>query len=529
MPKLIVIKGPNTGNTIEFSGEASLGRSEDNEIVIDDPSVSQHHAVLRPTGDGVVLTDCGSSNGTWCNGVRVSEILLPDGGEISVGRLTFRISLASQDVAGIGLHRRPTLSRQKSGGRSKAACAVALVLLLGVSAAVYFGLNGQTPAPTETAEAIDEPRADSGGIAASPELEDSPLVVPADGSAMTKHFGRVADPVNGTAVNGARVHVLLAGTTRRMAVFADREGKNPLSNPVLADAGGRYGFFVADGRYRLLIRSPQDELLYDHDDVMIADPRHARTVKANERQPALSLNTPPTSGELNLPLMVQKLDENEKLLGARWRFETHNTEVGFGMFYNFRRRGGLPDARDLARIDSGHEPVMTWGANDADDGILTIPGFYISGGGLWLGDAHIATFDLRLPVPREDDASGVAIFMNAPKGLSKGDVVALDPSARLSVKPVESERAKVPFVVVKVDEEERTFVMVRGLAWVKVAGEVKPGDILATSARSRHAQVDNENADPSRSLGVAVSGPVGKKVLVRISRVARRGKELGLE
>ena len=94
---------------------------------------------------------------------------------------------------------------------------------------------------------------------------------------------------------------------------------------------------------------------------------------------------------------------------------------------------------------------------------------------------------------------------------------------------MKSERAKVPFVVVKVDEEERTFVMVRGLAWVNVAGEVKPGDILVTSARSRHAQADNENADPSRSLGVAVSGPVGKKVLVRISRVAMRGKEPGLE
>lgn len=527
MPQLIVIKGPSTGKTIEFSGEATLGRGENNAIVIDDPSVSQHHAVLRPTSDGVVLTDCGSSNGTWCNGVRVSEILLPDGAEISVGRITFRISLASEDVAGVAMLRRPTLSRQKKGGGSKAAWAVALVLLLG--AAVYFVLNRQTPAPTETVEEIDEPRADSDGIAESPELEDSPLVVPADGSAMAKYFGRVANPVTGAAVNGAQVHVLLAGTGRRMAVFADGEGKKPLSNPVLADAGGRYGFYLADGRYRLLIRSPQDELLYDHDDVMIADPRHPRTIKANERQPALSLNTPPTSGELNLPLMVQKLDENERLLGARWRLETHNTEVGWAMFYNFRRRGGLPDARDLARIDSDHEPVMTWGANDADDGIFTIPGFYISGGGLWLGDAHIATFDLRLPVPKEDDASGVAIFMNAPKGLTKGDVVALDSSGRLSVKAVKSERAKVPFVVVKVDEEERTFVMVRGLAWVNVAGEVKPGDILVTSARSRHAQADNENADPSRSLGVAVSGPVGKKVLVRISRVAMRGKKPGLE
>ena len=39
MPQLIVIKGPSTGKTIEFSGEATLGRGENNAIVIDDPSV----------------------------------------------------------------------------------------------------------------------------------------------------------------------------------------------------------------------------------------------------------------------------------------------------------------------------------------------------------------------------------------------------------------------------------------------------------------------------------------------------------
>ena len=116
--------------------------------------------------------------------------------------------------------------------------------------------------------------------------------------------------------------------------------------------------------------------------------------------------------------------------------------------------------------------------------------------------------------------------MNAPEGLAEGDVVALDPDARLSVKPVASHRAKVPFVVAQVDDEGRTFVMVRGLAWVRVSGKVKPGDILVTSARSRHAQADNENTDPSRSIGVAVSEPVEDRVLVRVSRVALRGESL---
>jgi len=342
---------------------------------------------------------------------------------------------------------------------------------------------------------------------------------------MKRHFGRVADPVTGAAVKGAQVFVFLAGSTTQAAIFADSQGEKPLRNPVITDAGGRYGFHAPDGKYRLRIFSPKKKLIYDHDDVTICDPRNPRTIKADERGPALSLNTPPSSGQINLPLMIEKVDENGKLVGARWRFQSHNTEVGLGMFYNFRRRGGSPDARDLGRIDSGSEPILTWGFNDADDGICTLPGFYISGGGLWLGDAHIATFDLRLPVPKGDDPAGVTVFMNAPKGLVKGDVVALDTSARLSVKPVKSRRAKVPFVVAKVDATGKTFVMARGLAWAKVTGSVKPGDILVTSSKSLHAEKHNANTDPSRSLGVAVSQVVGKKVLVRIVRIAMPRKD----
>lgn len=350
------------------------------------------------------------------------------------------------------------------------------------------------------------------------------FLLPGYGYGMKSHFGRVADPETGAAIEGAKVFVFFAGSNTRADLFADSEGKKPLRNPVVADAGGRYGFCVANGRYRLRIFSRQMKLLYDHDDVCIYDPRRPRTIRADERRPALALNTPPGSGNLNLPLMIQRVDEKGNLVGARWRYQSHNTEVGFGMFYNFRRRGALPDARDLARIDSRSEPVMTWGFNDADDGICTIPGFYISGGGLWLGDAHIATFDLRLPVPKGDDAAGVALFMNAPEGLAKGDVVALDTSARLSVKPVRIRGAKVPFVVAKIDKK-KTFVMARGLAWAKVRGPVKPGDILVTSAQSRHAEADNSNTDPGRALGVAVSQRVGEKVLVRIGRIAAPGKD----
>jgi hypothetical protein len=344
------------------------------------------------------------------------------------------------------------------------------------------------------------------------------FLLPEYGYGMQAHSGRVANPVTGAAVANAQVFVMRAGTMEKADVFADSQGKKPLPNPVIADAGGRYGFSAPNGKYRLRILSPAAVLLYDHDDVSICDPREPRTILADKTQPALSLNTMPIGGEINLPLMIEKLDKDGKLVGARWRYETHNTEVGFANFYNFRRRGGHPDSADLHHIDSGSEPVLTWGTNDGDDGILTMPGFYISGGGLWIGDAQIVSCNLGLPVPQGDDPAGVVVLMNAPAGLVKGDVVALDTSARLTVKPVSISREKLPFVVAKVDETG-TSVMVRGLAWVKVKGPVEPGDILVTSSRSLCAEKANQNSDPSRSLGVAVGQRVGDKVLVRIARI----------
>jgi len=51
----------------------TFGRGEDNDIVIPDPAVSRLHAELRQEGDGFVIADRGSANGTVVNGA-----LMPD-------------------------------------------------------------------------------------------------------------------------------------------------------------------------------------------------------------------------------------------------------------------------------------------------------------------------------------------------------------------------------------------------------------------------------------------------------------------
>lgn len=68
----------------------SIGRQADCTIVLADPNVSRVHAEVRPAGDGFVVADLGSTNGTKVNGVRVAEHELHDGDEVRFGNTAAR-------------------------------------------------------------------------------------------------------------------------------------------------------------------------------------------------------------------------------------------------------------------------------------------------------------------------------------------------------------------------------------------------------------------------------------------------------
>ena len=63
----------------------SVGRANDCTIVLADPNVSRRHAEVRPSGDGFVVVDLGSTNGTKVNDTRVAEQQLRDGDEVRFG------------------------------------------------------------------------------------------------------------------------------------------------------------------------------------------------------------------------------------------------------------------------------------------------------------------------------------------------------------------------------------------------------------------------------------------------------------
>ena len=70
-----------------------VGRSEKNNLVLNDDLASRTHAMMQCASDGVYITDCGSSNGTFVNGARISSpLVLRSGDQIKIGHkvLTFR-------------------------------------------------------------------------------------------------------------------------------------------------------------------------------------------------------------------------------------------------------------------------------------------------------------------------------------------------------------------------------------------------------------------------------------------------------
>jgi hypothetical protein len=97
MPRIVIHKSGHGSQVFELAGDrpVTIGRAKSSNIVLDDPSVSRLHAVVRATIDGKwQIVDRESSNGVKVNGVSAKEATLRGNDEILVGifRLRFEDS-----------------------------------------------------------------------------------------------------------------------------------------------------------------------------------------------------------------------------------------------------------------------------------------------------------------------------------------------------------------------------------------------------------------------------------------------------
>lgn len=74
------------------SGVVTVGRADDNDLVVPDPEVSRHHARLVLGAAGWVVSDLGSTNGTWVNGEAVERAPVAPGDVVAFGRMRFHVA-----------------------------------------------------------------------------------------------------------------------------------------------------------------------------------------------------------------------------------------------------------------------------------------------------------------------------------------------------------------------------------------------------------------------------------------------------
>lgn len=74
-----------------FSEQITLGRGEDNDVVIPESFVSHHHAVLFKRGSQYVIEDLGSRNHTYVNDqLLTGKAYIKPGDLIRIGLVTMR-------------------------------------------------------------------------------------------------------------------------------------------------------------------------------------------------------------------------------------------------------------------------------------------------------------------------------------------------------------------------------------------------------------------------------------------------------
>jgi len=65
-----------------------IGRKLDNDLRLEDTTVSSHHAKLMVKNGGLFIEDCNSTNGTLVNGVQITDKLLVNGDVVMIGKYT---------------------------------------------------------------------------------------------------------------------------------------------------------------------------------------------------------------------------------------------------------------------------------------------------------------------------------------------------------------------------------------------------------------------------------------------------------
>ena len=88
--RLVAVSGPLGGEVLPLAAtRTTIGRDTANDICVPDIALSRSHCAIARADGEWRIADCGSSNGTFVNGARVSEQPLRHRDRIDLGESTF--------------------------------------------------------------------------------------------------------------------------------------------------------------------------------------------------------------------------------------------------------------------------------------------------------------------------------------------------------------------------------------------------------------------------------------------------------
>ena len=97
---MALLPSGETVSAVLRSRELRIGKSETNDLVLRDPSVSRTHARVEAIDGEYRITDLGSRNGTFVNHARVTSAVLGDGDYVRVGGSIYRFLAGGNIEAG---------------------------------------------------------------------------------------------------------------------------------------------------------------------------------------------------------------------------------------------------------------------------------------------------------------------------------------------------------------------------------------------------------------------------------------------
>src|SRR5215213_2947832 len=106
--QLYITESRPAAHSVELADTTTIGRDSDNDIVLDEMTVSRCHALLYMRAGHVAIMDLESTNGTFVNGLQVrpdAPVRLANGDLIQIGQVMARYTETRAEQHTIRAHR----------------------------------------------------------------------------------------------------------------------------------------------------------------------------------------------------------------------------------------------------------------------------------------------------------------------------------------------------------------------------------------------------------------------------------------